>query len=484
MKSYSKYNKNYSPSCWGARLQPSMMEGIFAAAPAGGKRSDPRAGPREKDQSKGRAMPPSSPPDSALNGGESTSRRAIPYKWELLVLLWIAFTFNQGDRQIYNNLLPQIQDKLQLSDEQAGLVATVFTAIYGLLVPVSGYAGDVLRRKWVIIVALFVWSTATLLTGLAGGIIGLIVFRGLATGAGEAFYYPSANSLIGQLHQRTRALAMGIHQTANYVGVAISFVGAYVGELFGWRNAFYLFGGLGVAWALWMVFRMEDTPQPRDAEGAPRRPPVGEVLKYLAGKPTVMCLAVSFACHVFANIGYLTWMPTFLHEKFELSLTAASFWALSVHYAASALGVLVGGHLSDRLVIRRQAARMDFEWIGLLLSAPFLIWMAHANTLAVCLVASGLYGIFRGVYDSNLFAAPFDVTAPRYRSSMVGLVLSFGFIIGAAAPYLLGAMKKPWGLDAGITLLGVAYILGGIAALVGLHRFFHRDFVPEEVTGE
>lgn len=408
------------------------------------------------------------------------SNRMIPYKWELLVLLWVAFTFNQADRQIYNNLLPQIQPGLHLSNEQAGLVATIFTAIYGILVPISGYAGDVFRRKWVIIGALALWSAATLFTGMAGGIVGLIIFRGLATGAGEAFYYPSANSLIGQLHQRTRALAMGIHQTANYIGVAISFVGAFVGECFGWRNAFYLFGALGIAWALWMAFRMEDTPQAQDSAGATSRPSVFEVLKYIKGKPTVMCLAVSFACHVFANIGYLTWMPTFLHEKFNLSLTAASFWALSVHYAAAATGVLVGGHLSDRLVLRRRVARMEFEWVGLLLSAPFVVWMAYANSLLFCLVASGLYGIFRGVYDSNLFAAPFDVTAPRYRSSMVGLVLSFGFIIGAAAPYLLGAMKKPWGLDAGIALLGGAYVLGAVAALLALYGFFNRDFVPEE----
>lgn len=408
----------------------------------------------------------------------------LPYKWELLVLLWIAFTFNQADRQIYNNLLPQIQPDLQLSDEQAGLVATVFTAIYGLLVPISGYVGDAFRRKWVLIGALAVWSTATLLTGLAGGIVGLVIFRGLATGAGEAFYYPSANSLIGQLHQRTRALAMGIHQTANYIGVAISFVGALIGECFGWRNAFYLFGGLGVVWALWMLVRMEDTPQPRQEADAVQRPSVFEVLRHLRGKPTVMFLAVSFACHVFANIGYLTWMPTFLHEKFALSLTAASFWALSVHYAAAATGVLLGGHLSDRLVTRRRVARMEFEWIGLLLSAPFLIAMAYAQTLVLCLLASGLYGIFRGVYDSNLFAAPFDVTAPRYRSSMVGLVLSFGFIIGAAAPYLLGAMKKPWGLDAGITILGAAYVVGAVAALVALYAFFQRDLVHEGLSEE
>ena len=277
-------------------------------------------------------------PETDVGGLRS---RLIPYKWELLVLLWVAFTFNQADRQIYNNLLPQIQPDLQLSNEQAGLVATVFTAIYGILVPVSGYVGDVFRRKWVIIGALTLWSTATLLTGLAGGIIGLIVFRGLATGAGEAFYYPSANSLIGQLHQRTRALAMGIHQTANYIGVALSFIGAYVGErlrlaqrLLPVRRSRGSSGRCGWSFG-WKTRPSPATaPTPRDARRC------GEVLRYIAGKPTVMCLAVSFACHVFANIGYLTWMPTFLHEKFDLSLTAASFWALSVHYAASAMGVL------------------------------------------------------------------------------------------------------------------------------------------------
>ena len=100
---------------------------------------------------------------------QSCRDRLIPYKWELLVLLWIAFTFNQADRQIYNNLLPQIQPALQLSNEQAGLVATVFTAIYGILVPISGYAGDAFRRKWVIVGALALGCVeSSMLTGEVG----------------------------------------------------------------------------------------------------------------------------------------------------------------------------------------------------------------------------------------------------------------------------------------------------------------------------
>src|SRR5947207_4945980 len=155
--------------------------------------------------------------------------RAIPYKWELIALLWFAYFFNRADKQIYSFIIPQIQGDLKLSDFQLGLVATIFSWTYGLLVPFGGYFGDLLRRKWVISVSLVLWSIATMFTGFANGLVGLIILRSLATGAGESFYYPSETSLIGPFHQRTRALAMSIHQTALYVGAVVS--GAIAGYL-------------------------------------------------------------------------------------------------------------------------------------------------------------------------------------------------------------------------------------------------------------
>ena len=59
----------------------------------------------------------------------------------------------QGNRQIYSTVLTQIKAAadaggLGLSDVQAGMVASVFTACYGLCVPLAGFLGDRLRRKW------------------------------------------------------------------------------------------------------------------------------------------------------------------------------------------------------------------------------------------------------------------------------------------------------------------------------------------------
>lgn len=74
----------------------------------------------------------------------------LPNKWELIALFWCAFFFNQADRQVYSVVLVPLSAELHLSSEQAGLIGSIFMWTYAILVPVAGYAGDVLRRKWIV----------------------------------------------------------------------------------------------------------------------------------------------------------------------------------------------------------------------------------------------------------------------------------------------------------------------------------------------
>jgi MFS family permease len=112
---------------------------------------------------------------------------------------------NQGDRQVFNAVPPLIKTGLQATDVQLGLGATGFTLIYGMLVPVAGFFGDRISRKWIVVVSLLTFSLGSVLTGVSGGLLTLLFVRIVATGAGEAFYYPAANALIGEHHQHTRA---------------------------------------------------------------------------------------------------------------------------------------------------------------------------------------------------------------------------------------------------------------------------------------
>ena len=172
-------------------------------------------------------------------------KKLFPYKWELVFWLFIAFFFNQADRQIFNVLLLDIQLGLGLTSEQMGLVGTALLLVNGLLLPVAGILGDRISKKWIIVGALLLWSVSTMLTGLAGGLPALILLRSVATGGGEAFYSPPANKLISENHAKdTRATAISIHQMALYLGFICSgVIATVVAKRLGWRSAFFVFGG-------------------------------------------------------------------------------------------------------------------------------------------------------------------------------------------------------------------------------------------------
>jgi len=407
------------------------------------------------------------------------------YKWEMLALLWFAFFLNQGDRQIYNAVLPLIGPDLKLSPVQLGLIATLFTAIYGVLVPIAGYAGDVFSRKWMVFTSLFVFSFGTLLTGTAHGFMMLLLFRSIATGAGEAFYYPAANAMIGEFHHESRARAMAIHQTANYTGVVASgFLAAWIGEHWGWRMSFLAFGLAGVVWAVLAAWKLKDAPRDTGNAGklALTRIPPGEVCSVIFRKPTVILLSLAFGGMVFPLLGYLTWMPTYLHEKFGVSLASSGFYSVFYHHLLAYAGVLLGGFLSDKLSIKRKRVRMEIELLGLFLAVPFIFLMGATNNITTLYIALAGYGFFREIYDSNLMAAPFDVIPPRYRSSATGVILSVGFLMGSLAPVVLGWIKTHLSLGAGLSALGYVHLFSAALIFIAMKFFFKRDFYHESTS--
>ena len=52
---------------------------------------------------------------------------------------------------------------------------------------------------------------------------------------------------------------MSVHQTAYYIGIIISgYAAGYIGQLWGWRSAFYIFGAIGVVHGIVMAVRLKD----------------------------------------------------------------------------------------------------------------------------------------------------------------------------------------------------------------------------------
>ena len=401
----------------------------------------------------------------------------FPYKWELILLLWLAFFFNQADRQIFNVVLPAIRSDLKLADSEMGLVASILILIYGILVPVAGFVGDRTNKKYVLMISLLVWSTSTFFSGMATMFIHLIFLQSVATGGGEAFYSPSANALIGEHHNKTRATAMSIHQTALYAGIIASgYLTGWIADQLGWRFAFYIFGAVGIVLSLIIAIRLKDSHPVKTKDGS-NSVSTKEALLTFFKKPTALLLTLAFAGMVFVNVGFMTWMPTYLHEKFGFSLARSGFDATFYHYLAAFFGVLFGASLADRYCTKITGMRGLVQGFGLLTGAPFLFMLGIGNSPFMIYLALALFGLFRGIYDSNIFAALYDVIEPKVRSTATGLMLMFAFVTGASAPYILGKIKPVLGLSWGLSALSVVYVFSALCIFVAVRFFYKKDII-------
>ena len=335
-----------------------------------------------------------------------------------------------------------------------------------VMMPVAGYLGDRWNRKRIIIGSLLFWSAATMCTGLAGGLVGLIAFRSVATAGGESFYAPAAYPLLATYHTRTRALALSIHQSSLYLGVMVSgFLGGFIAERWGWRSAFFVFGGGGIALGLVLMWRLMNAPAPAANPATGTRDSAWHALGVLFRSPTALLLTVGFTAIVFVNNAYVVWAPVFLQERFHLSLTKAGGFAMFYHHLAALVGIVFGGWLSDRMAVARPVFRPQMMGAAMLAGAPVIFLMGRADSLVTVCAAMAGFGLFRGLYEANTHAALFQVIAPRYRASAVAIMTMLAFLVGSLSPWLLGHLRGAYpagqGLGYGFSALSSAYALGG-----------------------
>ena len=402
------------------------------------------------------------------------------YKWEVLILLWMAYLLNQADRQVFNTVLPAIRDALQLTDTSIGLIATIFNLCYAVMVPLGGLAGDRLSRKWVVTIAILFWSVATMFTGLATGVIMLILLRSVATGGGEAFFGPANYSLLGQYHTDTRARAMSIHQTAYYVGVILAgWLAGYIADKLGWEYSFIIFGAVGVVWGVIMAIRLKD----KKDDNAPSEDKKTEKIGILDGfkvvftTPTALMLTIGFSGLIFVITGFMTWVPAYLQEEFGQSQAASGFNSMFYTYLAAFIGVLLAGSLSDKFAAKTNKARMLLQAFGLLAGSIFLFIMGNSTTLWVLYLSFAGWGFFRAFFDANTYTVLYDVTPSRLHASCSSAMITTGFAVGALAPVVLGAMKQSLGsLSATFPVLGVIWIVCGVLMIIVSKTSYQKDY--------
>ena len=402
------------------------------------------------------------------------------YKWEVLILLWMGYLLNQGDRQVFNTVLPAIRDALNLTDTSVGLIATLFNLAFAVFVPIGGWMGDRFSRKWVVTFSVLFFSVATMFTGMAGSFLALILLRSIATGGGEALFGPSNYSILAQYHTDTRARAMSIHQTAYYIGVILAgWLAGLIADKLGWQYSFFIFGGVGIVWGALMIFRLNNKPveTPANAPSAETKPGFLDGFKAVFTTPTALTLTIGFSGLIFVITGFMTWVPAYLQEEFGQSQADAGFNSMFWTYVAAFVGVLLSGSLSDRLAASKgNKYRMFLQAFGLVGGALFLMFLGGDSSLLIVYLCFAGWGFFRAFFDANTYAVLYDVTPPRLHASCASVMGMTGFAVGALAPVILGALKQNLGtLSSTFPILGIVWIVCGVLMFVSANIFYKRD---------
>jgi EmrB/QacA subfamily drug resistance transporter len=186
-------------------------------------------------------------------------------KWVVLVLICLAQFMVILDATIVNVALPSIQKDLGLSEANLQWIVNAYTLVFGGFLLLGGRAGDLLGRKRLFLIGLVIFTSASLLNGLAANSGMLIGFRALQ-GLGAALISPAALSIISTTFAegRERARALGVWAAIAIGGSAVGLVlGGVLTQSLSWRWIFFVNVPVGIA-AFILSWRI--VPESRDEE--------------------------------------------------------------------------------------------------------------------------------------------------------------------------------------------------------------------------
>jgi len=394
-----------------------------------------------------------------------TSPRA---RFGLTVLSLINF-FNYLDRYIVAGVVPLVEVELRIDHEQAGLLASMFMIVYMLASPIGGYLGDRVQRRFLVAGGVFIWSLATIGSGLATTFAILLFARALI-GIGEAGYGTVAPAIISDLFPRSmRTRMLAFFYVALPLGAAAGFgVGGWVGEHYSWHSAFFVGGIPGLALALLALFLPEPKRGATEEVSGPDKIPFGIGIRQLRRNAIFWIVTGGLTLMTFSIGGLANWMPAFLNLERGVPLGTAGVVFGGITAIAGTLGTFAGGVLGDWAERRSATGGIWLSGLGLALAAPFVFLAATVSDAWMIYALSFVAQFLIFLNTGPLNAAILNCVAPAFRAFAMGInVLLFHLLGDALSPTVIGAIAKRFSIAAAIEVNSLPVLAGGLLLLLG-----------------
>lgn len=383
-----------------------------------------------------------------MNNNMPINDRISSSDMSFLCLLTSLNILNMLDRNLMSAFANYIVPDLGLSNTEYGLLTgLVFLIFYSIAGMYMGMLADTVNRTRFISFGVSLWSALTAVSGLAWNFMSMAIPR-MFIGVGESILTPSAMSLLADRFPPSRlGFAAGFYYLGAPIGAGGSFLLAgYLGPVIGWRNCFYMLGGIGLVLAV-VIFFLKETPRRHliGADETIEKLNIRKIAKIafsaIPKSPALMAaMAGAMLMHVVIGAGYFDQLWFVQERNFDRDDIAKLTGVMGL--SGGLIGTFVGGLGSDWFTRKTGYGRLVFLFFVLLACAPFSLAYRLAPGDSIWIPIGLFLGMFQiGAFFGPFFASIQGLIPPEVRSTVIAFSILLMNVIG---------------MGVGITVTGIA----------------------------
>jgi MFS family permease len=370
----------------------------------------------------------------------------------VLALLCAMYFITYVDRVNVSTAASVFGKELNLSNTQVGFVFSAFAYFYLVFQIIGGRIGDRFGARRTLTICSLIWAGATVLTGLAGGLMSMVLAR-MLLGLGEGATFPTATRAMSNwVAPDKRGFAQGITHAFARVGNAVTPpLVTWLMLAYSWRGSFIILGVVSFVWVIIWAWYFRDNP--RDHPGitpqelTPLPPYVGaKESPPIPWRPLMKRMApvtVVYFCYGWTLWLFLSWIPQYFLHNYQMNLRNSALFASGVFFAG-VLGDWLGGLVTDHLLrktgnLTKSRSVMVAVCNLATLASLFPILFVHDVTVAAICLSLGFF--FAEMTIGPMWAIPMDI-APKYSGTASGMMNS-----GSALAAIISPVVGGWIID-------------------------------------